>query len=46
MGTEHNVKLSAAEIAKYAEDGANMMINNGWLEEPPLSEDRDKLANT
>ncbi|MED4002238.1 DUF3231 family protein [Priestia aryabhattai] len=36
----------AAEIAKYAEDGAKMMINNGWLEEPPLSEDRDKLANT
>jgi hypothetical protein len=39
------VRLSA-EIAKYAEDGAKIMINNGWLEEPPLSEDRDKLANT
>ncbi|MDM8148502.1 hypothetical protein [Priestia megaterium] len=21
------------------------MISNGWLEKPPLSEDRDKLAN-
>ncbi|MBU3574127.1 DUF3231 family protein [Priestia aryabhattai] len=41
----HYVRLSA-EIAKYAEDGANIMINNNWLEEPPLSEDRDKLANT
>ncbi|MBD1382830.1 DUF3231 family protein [Metabacillus arenae] len=40
----HYVRLSA-EIAKYAEDGANIMIKNGWLEEPPLSEDRDKLAN-
>jgi hypothetical protein len=41
----HYVRLSA-EIAKYAEDGAKIMIDNGWLEEPPLSEDRDKLANT
>ena len=39
------VRLSA-EIAKYAEEGANIMIENGWLEEPPLSEDRNKLANT
>jgi hypothetical protein len=35
----------SAEIAKYAEDGAKIMISNGWLEKPPLSEDRDKLAN-
>ncbi|SFH56944.1 Protein of unknown function [Priestia megaterium] len=40
----HYVRLSA-EIAKYAEDGAKIMISNVWLEEPPLSEDRDKLAN-
>ncbi|GGB69895.1 DUF3231 family protein [Fictibacillus barbaricus] len=39
----HYVRLSA-EIAKYAEDGANLMINNGWMEEPPLASDRDKLA--
>ncbi|MDQ0858805.1 DUF3231 family protein [Bacillus sp. V2I10] len=38
------VRLTA-EIGAYAEDGANIMIKNGWLEEPPLSEDRNKLAN-
>jgi Protein of unknown function (DUF3231) len=37
------VRLSA-EIATYAEDGAKIMIDNGWLEEPPLAPDRDKLA--
>ncbi|WP_223592290.1 DUF3231 family protein [Neobacillus bataviensis] len=38
------VRLSA-EIASFAEDGAKIMIDNGWLEEPPLAVDRDKLAN-
>jgi len=23
------------EVMLYAEDGANLMINNGWLEQPP-----------
>jgi hypothetical protein len=32
------------EILKYAEDGANIMIKNGWLEEPPRALDRDELA--
>lgn len=32
------------EILKYAEDGANIMIKNGWLEEPPKALDRDELA--
>jgi hypothetical protein len=31
------------EIAHYAEDGANILIKNGWLEEPPMTDDRDKL---
>ncbi|WP_419956477.1 DUF3231 family protein [Neobacillus niacini] len=31
------------EISLYAEDGANIMINHGWLEEPPQAEDRDQL---
>ncbi|WP_079528198.1 DUF3231 family protein [Halobacillus hunanensis] len=35
-----------AEIAKFAEDGANLLIKNGWLEEPPRAADRDELANT
>ncbi len=37
------VRLSA-EIASYGEDGAKIMIENGWMEEPPLAPDRDKLA--
>jgi hypothetical protein len=32
------------EILMYAEDGANIMIKNGWLEEPPKAIDRAKLA--
>jgi hypothetical protein len=31
------------EIAKYAEDGANLMIENQWLEEPPKASDRRSL---
>jgi hypothetical protein len=33
------------EISLYAEDGANIMIKNGWLEEPPKTDDRDHLIN-
>lgn len=32
------------EIALYAEDGANLMIQNSWLEEPPMADDRDQLS--
>ncbi|ASK61200.1 hypothetical protein CFK37_02825 [Virgibacillus phasianinus] len=32
------------EIALYSEDGANLMIENEWLEEPPRMVDRDELA--
>lgn len=34
------------EIALYSEDGANIMIENEWLEEPPRMVDRDELAKT
>lgn len=34
------------ETANYAEDGLKIMIDNGWLEEPPRYVDRDKLVNT
>lgn len=34
------------EIALYAEDGANIMIKHGWLEEPPQADDRDKLIKS
>ncbi|MCR2820956.1 DUF3231 family protein [Lederbergia panacisoli] len=33
-----------AEILKYSEDGANIMIANGWLEQQPLSANRKDLA--
>lgn len=39
----HYVRLSA-ELAKFAEDGANILIKNGWLEQPPMAADRDELA--
>ncbi|KMJ57156.1 hypothetical protein AB685_17220 [Bacillus sp. LL01] len=32
------------EIQLYSEDGANIMINNKWLEQPPIASDRDELA--
>ncbi|HYK71718.1 MAG TPA: DUF3231 family protein [Pseudoneobacillus sp.] len=31
------------EISLYAEDGANIMIKHGWLEEPPQTDDRKRL---
>lgn len=34
-----------AEIGNYVEDGANIMIERGWLEQPPLAADRDALAS-
>ena len=33
----------AAEIALFAEDGAKLLIKNGWLEEPPKAVNREKL---
>jgi len=32
------------EVQMYAEDGANIMINNRWLEQPPMASDRDELV--
>src|SRR5699024_9578937 len=40
---EKYARLSA-EIALYAEDGANIMINKGWMEQPPKAADRKELA--
>jgi hypothetical protein len=31
------------EVALYAEDGANIMIKNSWMEEPPQTDDRNQL---
>lgn len=33
-----------AEAANYGEDGINIMIENGWFEEPPRTIDRRELA--
>ncbi len=33
-----------AEILKYSEDGANIMIANEWLEQPPLAANRKDLV--
>ncbi|WP_117160959.1 DUF3231 family protein [Paraliobacillus sp. X-1268] len=34
-----------AEIGLYAEDGAELLIKYGWMEQPPLADDRENLAN-
>lgn len=34
-----------AEIAKYSNEGANIMIENGWLEQPPIAVNRKDLAD-
>lgn len=31
------------EIQMFSEDGANIMIRNGWMEQPPMAPDRDEL---
>ncbi|WP_175989633.1 DUF3231 family protein [Bacillus sp. Marseille-Q1617] len=33
-----------AEILHYSEDGANIMIDHGWMEQPPKASDRENLA--
>ncbi|WP_233269355.1 DUF3231 family protein [Alteribacillus sp. YIM 98480] len=44
----HDVHLAFASlsvgIGKYVNTGTNLMIKQGWLEEPPTSADREKLA--
>ncbi|HET7521834.1 MAG TPA: DUF3231 family protein [Bacillales bacterium] len=34
------------EIMKYSLDGAKLMIDNGWMEEPPQAPDRGRLAKS
>ena len=33
-----------AEVGTYSEDGANLLIENGWFEEPPQAVNRKELA--
>jgi hypothetical protein len=32
------------EVGNYVEDGANILIDHGWLEQPPQAADREALA--
>nr|WP_232310367.1 DUF3231 family protein [Mesobacillus selenatarsenatis] len=41
IGSMYN-RLSV-EVQMYSEDGANIMIKNGWFEQPPMASDRDEL---
>lgn len=41
-----NYQRLSAEIAMYAKDGADIMIKNGWLEEPPQVPNREKLIKS
>ncbi|MDN3019483.1 DUF3231 family protein [Paenibacillus sp. BSR1-1] len=34
-----------AEIGLYTADGAQLLIKYGWMEQPPLAEDRESLRN-
>jgi hypothetical protein len=34
------------ETIAYSEDGANLMIENAWMEQPPQAIDRDKLVES
>ncbi|MFC4101630.1 DUF3231 family protein [Paenibacillus xanthanilyticus] len=34
------------EVGNYVEDGANIMIEHGWLEQPPQAADREALAKS
>ncbi|USK60850.1 DUF3231 family protein [Peribacillus asahii] len=43
IGLLYNQKI--VEIQPYASKGAKIMIENEWMEQPPLASDRDKLAN-
>lgn len=39
----HYLRL-IGEILKFAKDGSDIMIKNGWMEEPPTADDRVDLA--
>jgi hypothetical protein len=39
-----NYERLSLEIAQYAKDGANIVISNAWLEEPPGTNDKEHLT--
>jgi spore coat protein CotF len=40
----HYTRL-ATEFAQYGEDGINILIDNGWMEEPPHADDHKAIAD-
>ncbi|MFP3886420.1 DUF3231 family protein [Priestia filamentosa] len=40
-----NYERLALEIALYAKDGADLMIDHAWMEQPPPTIDKDQLTN-
>ncbi|WP_134702733.1 DUF3231 family protein [Ammoniphilus sp. YIM 78166] len=42
LGT-HYLRLMG-EVLEFGKDGADLMIQNGWMEEPPTADDRKELA--
>ncbi|WP_276356045.1 DUF3231 family protein [Cohnella caldifontis] len=46
--TRHDLSLKYGrlllEVGNYVEDGANILISHGWIEEPPQAVDRQALA--
>ena len=39
-----NYERLSIEIGQYAKDGADIMISNEWLEQPPGTLDKDRLT--
>ncbi|RWR04408.1 DUF3231 family protein, partial [Siminovitchia fortis] len=37
--------MIAKDILEFANDGGNLAIKHGWMEEPPQMEDRTHLSN-
>lgn len=38
------VETSLAEVGHYAQDGAEIMVENGWMEQPPKAPNRKDLT--
>jgi hypothetical protein len=40
---DYYIRLTA-EVLNFAKDGTDLLIKNGWLEQPPQAADREKLS--
>ena len=39
-----NYERLSLEIGQYVKDGADIMIDHAWLEQPPGTQDKEKLS--